>query len=62
MLLPDSGASMTSTLISMAVTIVHPADFAKVASEGGQGRVRLAEALERSGHGHVSDFERRPVL
>src|SRR5262245_55077019 len=47
---------------AMAVTIVHPDDFAKVAREGGQGRVRLASALEKSGHGHVSDFARQPVL
>jgi len=47
---------------AMAMTIVHPADFAKIKSQGGQGRARLAEALERSGHGHVSDLERRPVL
>jgi hypothetical protein len=47
---------------AMAVTIVHPDDFAKVAREGGQGRVRLAAALAQSGHGHVSDFARQPVL
>jgi hypothetical protein len=47
---------------AMAVTIVHPDDFAKVAREGGQGRVRLAEALAQSGHEHVSDFARQPVL
>jgi hypothetical protein len=47
---------------AMAVTIVHPDDFAKVAGEGGQGRVRLAAALAQSGHGHVSDFARQPVL
>jgi hypothetical protein len=47
---------------AMAVTIMHPDDFAKVAREGGQGRVRLASALENSGHGHVSDFARQPVL
>jgi len=41
---------------------VHPDDFAKVAREGGQGRVRLASALEKSGHSHVSDFARQPVL
>src|SRR4029450_404974 len=47
---------------AMAVTVVHPNDFAKVAREGGQGRVRLAAALAHSGHGHVSDFARQPVL
>jgi hypothetical protein len=47
---------------AMAVTIVHPDDFAKVAREGGQGRMRLASALENSGHRHVSDFARQPVL
>jgi hypothetical protein len=45
---------------AMAVTIVHPDDFGKVAPEGGQGRVRLAAALAQ--HGHVSDFARQPVL
>jgi len=47
---------------AMAVTMVHPDDFAKVAREGGQGRERLAEALAQSGHGHLSDFGRKPVL
>lgn len=47
---------------AMAVTIVRPDDFAKVAREGGQGRVRLASALEKSGYRHVSDFARQPVL
>jgi len=47
---------------AMAVTIVHPDDFEKVAPEGGQGRVRLATALAQRGHGHVSDFARQPVL
>jgi len=47
---------------AMAVTIVHPADFEKIRREGAGGRARLAEALERSGHGHLSDFGRRPVL
>jgi len=58
---PIDGMPLSETK-AMAVTIVHPDDFAKVAREGGQGRLRLASALEKSGHGHVSDFARQPVL
>ena len=51
-----------SPVKTMAMTIVHPNDFDKVRGDGAVGRARLGKALYNSGHGHVSDLGRTPVL
>jgi hypothetical protein len=59
---PEIGNMPLSPVKTMAMTIVHPDDFDKVRSDGAAGRTGLGEALYNSGHRHVSDLRRTPVL
>lgn len=56
-----TGMPLSPTRV-MAVTLVHPADFAKVASLGSAGRQKLAAAMAAAGFSHTSDMNRGPLL